>query len=182
MVESMFESVLSRLLSRLVFKCVPQSLWWKATHCYYNEKKFVRVWRIHRHSLGYVKKDNNNIKKHLFTVIIFPSVSVFLVLLYRPKREDASANEPAERSREAGEAAALASRAKVLCRRKNSRVVKRHVCKVRFLIVRQNSWDSNHAVKTRSIVFNGPIVARRDCNVKFAWFWLSMQRNFHLLL
>ena len=181
MVESMLESVLPRLLSRLVFNCVPQSLWWKATHCYYNEKRFVRVWRIHRHSLGYVKKDNN-IKKHLFTVIIFSSVSMFLVLLHRPKSEDVSANEPVERSREAGEAAALVSRAKVLCRRKNSRVIKRHVCKVRFLIVRQDSWDSNHAVKRRVIVFTGPIVARRDYNVKFAWFWSSMQRNFHLLL
>ena len=37
----------------------------------------------------------------------------------------------------------MKSRAKVLCRRKKSRVI----CKVRFLSVRYDSWDSNDVVK-----------------------------------
>ena len=43
---------------------------------------------------------------------------------------DMIANEPAERRRAAGEAAALWSRAKVLCWRKKSRVIEMRVCKV----------------------------------------------------
>ena len=76
------------------------------------------------------------------------------------------ANEPAEQRREAGEAAALYSHAKVLCRRKKSRVI----CKVRFL---RFQWRSENC--------NRPIAARRDCDVKAAWFWSPLFCSHHTL-
>ena len=47
------DAMLPRLLLRLGGKYFSQSLWWKATHCYYYKKRPIRVWRIHRHCLGW---------------------------------------------------------------------------------------------------------------------------------
>ena len=47
------DAMLPRLLLRLGSKYFSQSLWWKATHCYYYKKRPIRVWRIHRHCLGW---------------------------------------------------------------------------------------------------------------------------------
>ena len=54
------------------------------------------------------------------------------------------------------------SRAKVLCRWKKSWVIERHVCKV-------------------SEICNRPIAARRDCDIKAAWFWASLFCSYHTL-
>ena len=47
------DAMLPRLLLRLGGKYFSQSLWWKATHCYYYKKRPIRVWRIHRYCLGW---------------------------------------------------------------------------------------------------------------------------------
>ena len=73
----------------------------------------------------------------LFIVVKYANMWSFCCRRRRGCLSALIANEPAERRREGGEAAALQSRAKVLCWRKKSlQLIERRVCKVTFLILR----------------------------------------------